>query len=178
MKYWTDENNGYKDDIVTYDQVEAVYSGTRHATFAKNVINNIARHFNGTKLFGDRTFSMASLEDGEIKYTDKENSHFTTFTNDKTRIEFHGRTYKDYEGTVENMAASLLIHEWYSHGEYKIGDNHVDKRGNLVANHRFAYLNVKKDKIFYPKTTSNYKEFINLAYKFYIKNDAIINSKK
>ena len=178
MKYWTDENNGYKDDIVTYDQVEAVYSGTRHATFAKNVINNIARHFNGTKLFNDRTFSMASLEDGEIKYTDKENSHFTTFTNDKTRIEFHGRTYKDYEGTVENMAASLLIHEWYSHGEYKIGDNHVDKRGKLVANHRFAYLNVKKDKIFYPKTTSNYKEFINLAYKFYIKNDAIINSKK
>ena len=41
MRYWTDENNGYKDDIVTYDQVEAVYSGARHAKFAKNVITTV-----------------------------------------------------------------------------------------------------------------------------------------
>ena len=177
MKYWTDENNGYKDDIVTYDQVEAVYSGTRHAMFAKNVINNIARHFNGTKLFNDRTFSMASLEDGEIKYTDKEESHFTTFTNGKTRIEFHGRTYKDYEGTVENMAASLLIHEWYSHGEYKIGDDHVDKSGRLKPNHRLAYKNVINDKIFFHKTTNKYKKFVTDFYNFYSSKELKINKK-
>ena len=39
-----------------------------------------------------------------------------------------------------------------------------------IINHYKAYLNVMKDKIFYPKTTKKYKEFIENNYKDYLKN--------
>ena len=39
-----------------------------------------------------------------------------------------------------------------------------------IKNHYKAYLNVMKDKIFYPKTTKKYKEFIENNYKDYLKN--------
>lgn len=78
----------------------------------------------------------------------------------KTQIDAHENVTSDYEGTVENFAASIIIHEWYSHGEYKIGSTY--------RNHYKAYENVMKDKIFYPKTTQKYKEFIKNNYKDYL----------
>ena len=39
-----------------------------------------------------------------------------------------------------------------------------------IKNHYKAYLNVMKEKIFYPKTTKKYKEFIENNYKDYLKN--------
>lgn len=42
------------------------------------------------------------------------------------------------------------------HGEYKIGRQY--------KNHYKAYENVMKDKLFYPKTTSKYKQFIKNKY--------------
>ncbi|WP_139261734.1 hypothetical protein [Xylanibacter ruminicola] len=65
--------------------------------------------------------------------------------------------------TVENLSASLIVHEWYSHGVRGLGDAN--------NNHRLAYLNVMRDKTFYPKTTSKYKKFVKNRYNYYKKRE-------
>lgn len=174
ISYWLDEDNGYSLNLRTYDEVETMFFGERHAQFAKNVINSVAQHLDGTKLFDDKTFTMSSLLDGEIKYSDKSNATFTTLRKHsgvKTRITFHGRTLPSYEGTVENFASSMLVHEWYSHGEYGVGSNHKDKYGRPASNHRLAYKNVMNDKIFYPYTTEKYKSAMQKLLNKYVEEE-------
>ncbi|MGP1468774.1 MAG: hypothetical protein ACTTJY_05430 [Hoylesella shahii] len=77
----------------------------------------------------------------------------------KAQIDAHQKVTYDYEGTVENFAATIIIHEWYSHGKYKIGSE--------FGNHYKAYENVKKDRLFYPKTTENYKKMIENRIEYY-----------
>lgn len=55
--------------------------------------------------------------------------------------------------------ALYWVHEWYTHGYYKVGD--------AYNNHNLAYKNILNDKEFYPKTTSKYKEFIKGQYQYY-----------
>lgn len=174
ISYWLDEDNGYSLNLRTYDEVETMFFGERHAQFAKNVINSVAQHLDGTKLFDDKTFTMSSLLDGEIKYSDSSKATFTTLRKHsgvKTRITFHGRTYPSYEGTVENFASSMLVHEWYSHGEYGVGSKRKDKYGRPAPNHRLAYKNVMNDKIFYPYTTEKYKSTIHELLNKYVEEE-------
>ena len=165
ITFWTRSGGEYSAYFKTYDEVERSYTGKAKANFESNVLNNVVSHFNGIKVFGDRTFNTSTLKNGKIGFSIKESSNFTTLRKHngiKTQIDAHENVTSDYEGTVENFAASIIIHEWYSHGEYKIGSTY--------RNHYKAYLNVMKDKIFYPKTTKKYKEFIENNYKDYLKN--------
>ena len=50
---------------------------------------------------------------------------------DEGRIVAHENIGGDYEATVENLSASLLVHEWYSHG--------IKGYGDANNNHRLAY---------------------------------------
>ena len=44
----------------------------------------------------------------------------------------------------------------------------VEHRGmSRCVNHRIAYSNVMKDKVFYPRTTKRYKNFIRSNYNYY-----------
>lgn len=109
-----------------------------------------------------RRFTCLILKGGKIGFTYKENSNFTTLREHsgiKAQIDAHQKVTYDYEGTVENFAATIIIHEWYSHGKYKIG--------NEFGNHYKAYENVKKDRLFYPKTTENYKKMIENRIEYY-----------
>ncbi len=165
ITFWTKADGEYGAYFKTYDEVERSYTGKAKANFESNVLNNVVSHFNGTKVFNDRTFNTSTLKNGKIGFSFKDKSNFTTLRKHngiKTQIDAHEDVTSDYEGTVENFAASIIIHEWYSHGEYKIG--------SVYKNHYKAYQNVMKDKIFYPKTTKKYKEFVKQNYEFYIEN--------
>ena len=58
-----------------------------------------------------------------------------------------------------DSSCTILVHEWYSQGKFKIGDE--------FNNHSQAYKNVMNDKTFYPKTIPMYKAFIKKAYNMY-----------
>ena len=164
MAYWTglSENPaGYELDFKTYDEVERAYEGDALMNFELNVLNHIISHFNGVKVF-EKTFYMSDIKGGKIGFTYKKNSNFTTWPEHsgiKAQIDAHQNVTRNYEGTVENFAATIIIHEWYSHGKYKIG--------NEFGNHYKAYENVKRDRLFYPKTTENYKKMIENRIEYY-----------
>jgi hypothetical protein len=64
---------------------------------------------------------MSELDGGKIMFSEKEKSNFTTWREHngiKPRIEVH--QISGYESTVENIACTILVHEWYSHGKFKI----------------------------------------------------------
>ena len=56
-----------------------------------------------------------------------------------------------YETTVENIASSVIVHEWYSHGKKYNSDEY--------KSHRLAYKNVINFKQLWNKTTDEYKKF-------------------
>ena len=86
--------------------------------------------------------------------------------NSKGGMQAHGRI-NSYEGTVENYATSMIVHEWYCHGVYTLGDHHKDAKGRPDPNHSKVYSIVTQDKLFYPKTTEKYKSFVKEQYYFY-----------
>ena len=61
-----------------------------------------------------------------------------------------------YEATVENIQASVIIHEWYGH----------ILRGWCTKNntHHFCYSAVMNDPLF-KRTTTNYQNYIKEAYR-------------
>ena len=164
MAYWTGMSKnpaGYELDFRTYDEVERAYEGDALMNFELNVLNHIISHFNGVKVF-EKTFYMSDIKGGKIGFTYKNNSNFTTLPEHsgiKAQIDAHQNVTRNYEGTVDNFAATIIIHEWYSHGKYKIG--------NEFGNHYKAYENVKRDRLFYPKTTENYKKMIENRIEYY-----------
>ena len=164
MAYWTgmsEEPAGYEFYFKTYDEVENAYEGDALMNFELNVLNHLISHFNGVEVF-EKTFNMSDLKGGKIGFTFKENSNFTTWPEHdgiKAQIDAHQNVTRNYEGTVENFAATIIIHEWYSHGKYEIGD--------AFGNHYKAYENVKRDRLFYPKTTENYKKMIENRIEYY-----------
>ena len=72
-----------------------------------------------------------------------------------------------YEATVENIQASVVIHEWYGHLQRGWGDAN--------KTHRYCYSAVWNDPLF-QKTTEKYQEFIKSQYNYY--NRIETNNKK
>ena len=148
-------------DFMTFENVESSYSGDAKANFVSKVLTDIVGHAEGDHIF-KYSFSTSTLHQGGIGFSLRSDSHFSTEKRrgeNKIRIVAHEDIGKDYEATVENLSASLLIHEWYSHG--------VKGYGDAKNNHRFAYSNVMKDKVFYPRTTKRYQNFIRNNYNYY-----------
>ena len=168
INYWTDKKGDYGIFMKTYDEVEKSYTGEARERLVSNVINHVISHFNGTKVFDDKTFHMSILKGGKIGYSENNYSNFTTLRKHngiKTQIDAHDKITNSYEGTVENFASSVIIHEWYSHGEYKVGD--------VYKNHYKAYRNVMNDKIFYPNTTQRYKKFVEDKYEESVEGQSV-----
>ena len=153
-----------KDDVgnfLTFEAVESSYSGDAKANFVSKVMTDIVGHAENKKIF-EYSFSTSTLYRGGIGFSLKSGSYFTTEKRkgeNKIRIDAHEDIGRDYEATVENLSASLLVHEWYSHG--------VKGYGDANNNHRLAYSNVMRDKTFYPKTTIKYKNFVRNMYNKY-----------
>jgi len=161
--YYLDPNNGYDLYMLTYDQAEASLTGKELGSFIENTLTNVVSHFNGSLILNDKTFNISNIKGQYIQYTEDAKSNFSTIREhgkNLTEITAHGNTYNSYEGTVENFAASIIVHEWFSHGKYKIGD--------AFKNHHIAYKNVMSDKLFFPQTTEKYKRFVINMYQQYL----------
>ena len=109
----------------------------------------------------------ASCGDDPVNAVDPDGNN--SIYNSKGGMQAHGRI-NSYEGTVENYSTSMIVHEWYCHGVYTLGDNHKDAKGRPVPNHSKVYSTVMKDKLFYPKTTKKYQSFVQEQCNFYKKN--------
>lgn len=125
------------------------------------IFNHVIAHFNGLDIFGEK-FSMDRIDGGEIRYYYEPKSKNSKITIWGTEFEKKGdiiyppkivwsNDFTDtYEATVENIASSVLVHEWYSHGIMHIGEE----------NHEKAYENVVKFSSLWGKTTIKYRFFV------------------
>ena len=135
-------------------------SGKMSNDAKSRIWNHIVAHFEGLSIFGKRFF-LRTIEIGQIGFNEeleKDTNWLTVFGRISGIIfKIIGAGNYDYETTVENIASSLIVHEWFSHGIQHYCDE--DKT------HHRAYLNVINYKIFWNRTTPKYKLF-NL-YNFY-----------
>lgn len=136
-----------QDKAVTYDENRKNMSGEARA----NIWTHILSKLEGTIINGER-FSMKRLDDQKIGWGQQ-------YINEGRQANFiteqglyypviSGLDKHTYETTVENMQATLLIHEWYTHG--------IKEQGSFNNQHYKAYQNVMAHP-FWEKTTLRYK---------------------
>ena len=141
------------------------------------VWNNVLGHFNGTKIYTE-TFYTSRIKEGEIKFLNGETNNNTIW---RTETTYHnGKPYglstiygtgaflEKYEATVENIASSLLVHEWYSHAIRNFSDDN--------RTHRFAYFNVINWKPLWDKTTDLYKRHVLTGLLHYVMEETGVNN--
>ncbi len=131
----------------TYDDNRTNMSGENKAKIWTHILGRLE----GTMINGER-FSMKRLDQGKIGFGRMallagEKSNFVTSRLNKYP-EIFGLDNHSYETTVENIQATLLVHEWYTHG--------IMKKGDFNKTHYKAYENVIAHP-FFNKTTNRYK---------------------
>lgn len=127
------------------------------------VWNNVISHFEGISIYG-LIFGMNKIQNGRIMHLDYNTNSNTSwrtifYTNSLPLIYGTGGFIEEYEATVENIASSILIHEWFSHGRMHYSD--TDR------NHRLAYKNVINYSPLWDMTTDKYKGFILDKFQYY-----------
>lgn len=110
-----------------------------------NIWTNIVSHFEGLRVY-DEKFSLASITDNRIGFGGE--GFWSTYMK-SGRIK--GSDLYPYETTVENIASSIIVHEWYSHL--------MKRNGNKMGSHRLAYKNVINYKLLWDATTEDYKAY-------------------
>ena len=146
-------------DIETLDIMRVLNIDGVSLESQSNIWTHIASKFKGLSVY-DEIFSLSNIQ-GEKIWTDidPEEQWGTIFcSNKKPRIVGTGNY--EYESTVENIASSIIVHEWYSH--VMKGYNDTDR------NHNLAYKNVIGYNNFWEKTTFKYKQFNWLKYAKYL----------
>lgn len=144
----------YKFDMLSFDIMSVSCTETFSGNAISNIWTNIISHFEGLEVCGEK-FSLSSIPKGVIGYSkpnsDKtKNAAWITWRNSKGQVTgIDGTANLDYETTVENVASSVIVHEWYSHVKMGIDDD--------FKNHRFAYINVIDYEALWTYTTANYK---------------------
>ena len=149
----TKEGALMNNDIDTYDNQR--FNMTNDSK--SNIWTHIASQFEGLQVY-DEVFSMSSIKDGKIGFGST-GSWNTTMKTGRIR----GTDNYRYKSTVENIASSIIVHEWYSHW--------MKKNGDPMKSHRLAYKNVINFKYFWNKTTDDYKGFNVLQLQSYTKKE-------
>ena len=135
------------DYFKTYDAVNgSKRDGLSNDTKSK-IWTNVVSHFEGTQIY-DEVFSLSTIPNNSIQFDRVDNASW--YTNMKT-MNIYGADKYNYETTVENLASSIIVHEWYSHAQKKVS--------NIYKSHRLAYKNVINWKPLWNKTTDKYKAF-------------------
>lgn len=155
-------------DLMPYEAFARLYSKYGLAGFVSNVMTDIMEQYDGTDVFGT-TFDMSTLYNGRVGYREYKNSSFITkLTNGQIHILANRPISPDYEATVENLASSLIVHEWYGHGIMRNGSHHIDSSGNLHPNHHLVYKKVLDYTPLSYKTTFRYLLFLNNRFNHYL----------
>ena len=168
-KYYEYQLSSLNIYIRKYDDVANLLSSSANTA----IWNNIIFHFEGMNIFGE-IFRMNRIEGGGVQYKAdwKKTKFWGTVFGSKTGnliyppIIYGSINFLDkYEGTVENILSTVLVHEWYSHGIKHYGDRYYD--------HHLAYENVIKFKELWRLTTDNYKSFVVDRWRYYFRNEII-----
>jgi len=153
----TAEDAKKMDGVDRYDNLRSTLSNDAKS----NIWTNIASHFEGQQIY-DLTFSMANLEDGKIHYGGS-GSWTSSWRLGEGKGKISGSDKYGYETTVENVASSIIVHEWYSHIMKENRDN--------MKSHRLAYKNVINYKAIWNNTTDTYKGFNMRALRKYTQSE-------
>ena len=140
----------YFNKMGTFDELRFFYSlGFTNESYSK-IWTNILSHFEGINIF-DESFSMRTLQNNEIGFSESVANNWFTFTRTSpdSPISIVGMLTDDYESTVENIAITVLVHEWYTHGIKNLGDHNLS--------HRIAYENMINFEPLWNKTTEQFK---------------------
>ena len=129
-----------------------------------NIWTDVLSHFNGLHVY-DCVFDISKIQNREVGFIVNEDVNWLTqpFFNANPIIYGTGNNYSSYESTVENIASSLIVHEWYSHG--------MKLNRDSMLSHRLAYKNVINFKPLWNKTTPSYKEFVLRQLKYYTEKE-------
>ena len=129
---------------------------------------HIVSQLEGYLIRGARTaFSINYLKGKKVSYkkttelsldgafiSNKKNNSITSTESNLIPLEASSGSF--YEATVENIQASVVIHEWYGHL--------LRKWGNANGTHHYCYSAIINDPLF-SKTTENYQRFVHNMYK-------------
>lgn len=144
-----DFSNMSKDELLstdganTYDNLRGSLAGDSKA----KIWTHIASKMEGTKIF-DETFSLSALSDGKISFSATDPGSWNSRIKSKT---ITGTDKYSYQTTVENLQSTIVVHEWYSHVQKKVG--------TYAGNHRLAYENIINFRSLWGNTTDTYKGF-------------------
>jgi hypothetical protein len=136
----------YPFDIDFYDNVRKWVVGGMDGDSNSRIWTHIASKFEGMTVY-DEKFSLSQIKGNKIFYRIVKDAAWGS-TEDS---EILGTGDYKYDSTVENIASSIIVHEWYSHVMKHTSDP--------LKSHRLAYKNVINFKKFWNKTTYNYKQF-------------------
>ncbi|MBD5351038.1 MAG: hypothetical protein HDR89_09185 [Bacteroides sp.] len=136
------------EDINTLDHFRN--NGLLNHQAYQNIWNDILQHFDGLRVY-DEVFKVDEFPNNSVNYQSDESSWFTNHKGSKEQG-IYGTNLYEYESTVENIASSIIVHEWYSHWIKNCADTY--------KSHRLAYKNVINFSKLWANTTTNYKIFI------------------
>jgi len=170
------KNDKNKAENYTYSN----YRNTMSKNAKEKMYTHIASKMEGYVVQGADPrypFSLKDLEGGKIFYKEEGEGAFISTTGRNRIIAIESNLIPldmscsssgfGYEATVENIQASIVIHEWYGHLRRGWGDAN--------NNHQLCYAAVYHDPL-YRKTTESYKNFINRMYDYYKRKEN--NNKK
>jgi hypothetical protein len=151
--------NGLPITMTTFDNALQQLSGEAMSRIWTHIIGE----FEGMQVF-DEKFSLAKIKNGTIEYEDMDANWRTDVAEPSSSIRKISGSISyvgDYETTVENVASSIIVHEWYTHSVKDAGTKH--------HSHRLAYQNVINFKPLWNKTTDAYKGFVVRQLAYYTK---------
>lgn len=133
----------------SFDLLEYAWWDVTPDAFTK-ICTHIASQFEGSWIY-DLKFSMETIKDSRIFYKASPDGQFSWQANQTANIIYGNMEFisrRTYEPTVENIASSIIYHEWYGHIKKKVGDQY--------NSHRWAYKSVINSPL-WKKTTGKYK---------------------
>ena len=150
------------------DYTYSNYRKTMTKNAKSKMYTHIVSQLEGYLIRGARTaFSINYLKGKKVSYkkttelsldgayiSNKKNNSITATESNLIPLEASSGSF--YEATVENIQASVVIHEWYGHL--------LRKWGNANGTHHYCYSAIINDPLF-SKTTENYQRFVHNMYK-------------
>ncbi|WP_413614610.1 RHS repeat domain-containing protein [Flavobacterium sp. N2155] len=151
-------------DVFLLDNVSSEISGK-----AKSKIwNHIVSAQDGNSFFGTE-FKMNNIIGGIQYQASSDFGWMTEYTLNGNIGKIYGSGEYSYESTVENIQSSVIIHEYITHMQYKLGDG--------SKSHRMSYWYVMNSGKLWNSTTQKYKEFNWRQYNIY-KNQEVNEGKR
>ena len=141
----------------------SVAAGSMTDEAKSKMYTDIVSRFEGDNILGT-IFSMDDVKDGKIYFDASRSGNWATAYDENGNLGDGSKIYATdhyltaYEPTVENIAASVICHEWFSHK--------IQGCSDATRNHQQAYVNVMNGP-YWGGTTDAYKSFVQSKFTKY-----------